>query len=99
MKKLVRKDKKNRNLLFLDENKRFLLKNIVKNNNLSILIRWKALITISKMPKEGSSTVSCNRCILTGRRKRINKFYSFSRIIFLRLVRFGYLCSLKKSSW
>ena len=99
MKKQVRKDKINRNLLFLNEIKRFLLKNIVKNNNLSIYIRWKAELIIAKMPKGGSSTVYCNRCIITGRRKRINKFYSFSRIMFLRLARFGYLCSLKKSSW
>lgn len=99
MKKQVRKDKTNRNLLFLDETKRFLLKNIVKNNNLSVSIRWKAVLIIAKMLKGGSSTVVCNRCIFTGRRKRINKFYSFSRIMFLRLVRFGHLCSLKKSSW
>jgi small subunit ribosomal protein S14 len=99
MKKQVRKDKINRNLLFLNEIKRFLLKNIVKNNNISIYIRWKAELTIANMPKGGSSTVYCNRCIITGRRKRINKFYSFSRIMFLRLARFGYLCSLKKSSW
>jgi ribosomal protein S14 len=99
MKKQVRKDRLNRNLLFIDEIKRFLLKNIVKNNNFSVLIRWKAVLKIAKMLKGGSSTVFCNRCILTGRRKRINKFYSFSRIMFLKLVRFGHLSSLKKSSW
>jgi ribosomal protein S14 len=99
MNKQVRKDKINRNLLVLYETKRFLLKNIVKNNNFSVLIRWKAVLIIAKMLKGGSSTVSCNRCILTGRRKRINKFYSFSRIMFLKLVRFGHLSSLKKSSW
>lgn len=99
MKKLLRKDIKNRNFLFIYETKRFVLKNIVKNNNFSVIIRWKAALKIAEMLKGGSPTVFCNRCIITGRRKRINKFYSFSRIMFLKLARFGYFSGLKKSSW
>jgi len=99
MKKLVKKDKKNRNLLFTYETKRFILKNIMKNNNFSIMVRWKALLKLSQMLKMSSSTFFGNRCIFTGRRKRINQFYSFSRIMFLKLVRSGYLNGLKKSSW
>lgn len=99
MKKQVRKDKINRNLVFIYEIKRFILKNIVKNTNFSVVIRWKALLKRAKMSKGGSFTVLCNRCIITGRRKRINKLYSFSRIMFLKLVRFGHLSCLKKSSW
>ena len=99
MKKLVRKDQINRNLLFLNETKRFILKSFIKNSNLSVIIRWKAVLKIAEMLKGGSPTVFCNRCIITGRRKRINKFYSFSRIIFLKLARFGYFSGLKKSSW
>jgi ribosomal protein S14 len=99
MKKLVRKDQINRNLLFLHETKRFILKSVIKNSNFSVIIRWKAVLKIADMLKKGSSTVFCNRCIITGRRKRINKSYSFSRIMFLRLARFGYFSGLKKSSW
>lgn len=99
MKKLVRKDHINRNLLFINETKRFILKSVVKNSNFSVIIRWKAVLKIAEMLKGGSPTVFCNRCIITGRRKRINKFYSFSRIIFLKLARFGYFSGLKKSSW
>jgi small subunit ribosomal protein S14 len=99
MKKSKRKDTKNRHSLFLFETKRFILKNMIKNSNFSVVIRWKAALKIAKMLKNSSTTVYGNRCILTGRRKRINALYSFSRIMFLKLVRFGYLSGLKKSSW
>jgi ribosomal protein S14 len=99
MKKLVKKDKKNRNYLLNDEIKRFLLKNIMKNKNFSVILRWKALLKLSKELKRSSSIFFVNRCIFTGRRKRINKFYSFSRIIFLKLARFGHISGLKKASW
>jgi ribosomal protein S14 len=99
MKKLVRKDNINRNLLFINETKRFILKSVIKNSNFSVIVRWKAALIIAGMLKGGSSTVFCNRCIITGRRKRINKFYSFSRILFLKLARFGYFSGLKKSTW
>lgn len=99
MKKLVRKDHINRNLLFIDETKRFILKSVIKNSNFSVVTRWKAVLKITGMLKGGSHTVFCNRCLITGRRKRINKFYSFSRILFLKLARFGYFSGLKKSTW
>lgn len=85
--------------MFQDETKRFVLKNIILNTNLVKSTRWKASKKLTKMLKMSSSVYYVNRCILTGRRKRINKLYSFSRIMFLRLVRFGYLNGLKKSSW
>jgi ribosomal protein S14 len=99
MKKLVKKDKKNRNCLFNAEIKRFILKNIMKNNNFSMTLRLKALLKLSKELKKSSSIFFVNRCVFTGRRKRINKFYSFSRIMFLKLARFGYISGLKKASW
>jgi ribosomal protein S14 len=99
MKKLVKKDKKNRNCLFDAEIKRFILKNIMKNNNFSMILRLKALLKLSEELKKSSSIFFVNRCVFTGRRKRINKFYSFSRIMFLKLARFGYISGLKKASW
>jgi ribosomal protein S14 len=99
MDKLIRKDKKNRMYLYKYEIKRFILKNIIRNNNFSLVVKCKAHLMLLQMPKEGTTTTFSNRCIFTGRRKRINKFYSFSRIMFLKLVRFGYLSGLKKSSW
>jgi ribosomal protein S14 len=99
MKKLLRKDKKNRSFILSDEIKRFILKNIVKNCNFSIEVRWKALLKLSEILKISSYIFSCSRCIFTGRRKRINKFYSFSRIMLLKFIRFGFINGIKKASW
>jgi ribosomal protein S14 len=85
--------------LFNAEIKRFILKNIMKNNNFSMILRLKALLKLSEELKKSSSIFFVNRCVFTGRRKRINKFYSFSRIMFLKLARFGYISGLKKASW
>lgn len=97
--KLLKKDKKNRLYLFKYEIKRFIFKNLLKNDNFSISIKCRAHLQRSKMPKKGIFIVSCNRCILSARRKRLNSFFSFSRIMFLKLVRFGYLSGLTKASW
>lgn len=97
--KLIKKDKINRLCLFKHEIKRFIFKNIVKNANFSINIKCRAHLQRSKMPKNSISIVSCNRCILSGRKKRLNNFFSVSRIMFLKLVRFGYLNGLKKACW
>lgn len=99
MKKLVKKDKKNRNYFLNKEVKRFVLKNIMKNNNFSIVLRCKALLKLSKELKRSSLIFFVNRCIFTGRRKRVNKFFNFSRMIFLKFARFGYINGLKKASW
>jgi ribosomal protein S14 len=99
MKKLLRKDKINRNFAFIHELPRFILKNILKNGNVPVILKWKALLKLSKMPKGGSYVVLCNRCVFTGRRKRFNKCYNFSRLMFLKFARFGFLSGLKKSTW
>ena len=99
MKKLVRKDSFKRQFVFENEVKHFVLKNVNNNLNFTPKIRWKAALFMSKKFKNNNLQSLVNRCIITGRKKRINKLYSFSRIMFLKLVRFGYLNGLKKSSW
>lgn len=99
MKKLVQKDKKNRLNLNRIETKKFILKTIIKNMNFSDLVRWNAVFKLTSLPSNNSLTVTTNRCILTGRKKRINKLYKFSRITFLKLVRSGEISGVKKISW
>ena len=99
MKKLIKKDNKNREHLLQDQLKRFVFGHITKNDNFSVTARWKALVELSRIIKNSSPTAFVNRCILTGRRKRINKRYSFSRIMFLNLARLGLINGIKKSSW
>ena len=99
MGKLNYKDKNNRNFLLDQEKQRFVLKSLIKNKSYIKSTRWKVFLELNKMLKKSSPTYYVNRCIFTNRKKRIHKLYSFSRIMFLHLVRFGYLNGLRKSSW
>lgn len=99
MGKLNYKDKNNRIFLLNQEKQRFVLKSLIENKSFIKFTRWKVFLKLNNMLKRSSSIYYINRCIFTGRKKRIHKLYSFSRIMFLYLVRFGYLNGLKKSSW
>lgn len=99
MQKLLQKDKNKRIKIKNFENKKFVFKNLVNNSNLSKLTRWKALEEFFLLPVKSSLANVTNRCIITNRKKRINKLYSFSRISFLKLARKGHVSGLKKSSW
>jgi len=99
MKKLLRKDLSKRSSVMPHEKKLFVLKNIKNNYNFSISFKKKVSFNLSKAFKNNTLNQLTNRCIMTGRKKRLNKLFSFSRICFLRLVRTGYLFGLRKSSW
>ena len=99
MKKLIKKDKKNRALVKFYETNKFVYKNFTNNANLPKLSRWKLFILAKHLPKKSSPIYVNNRCTLTGRKKRINKLYNFSRISFLKLIRSQNINGLIKSSW
>lgn len=97
--KLIQKDKRNRKIVKFYETKKFILKSIFCNTNFSKLFRWKIVNEITNLPTTSSLTHINNRCVFTGRKKRINKLFSFSRISILKLARTGNINGLKKSSW
>ena len=98
MKKLLKKDNYKRQQLLKKEINHFILKNISNSFIFTPKLRWYAALQLSKKFKINLQSL-VNRCIITSRKKRINKLYSFSRIMFLKLVRLGYLTGLKKSTW
>ena len=99
MKKLLERDKKRRQMVADLEIKRIILKSIVRNHNLLNKIRWSANIELSGLPLNSSKCRVVNRCVLTGRKSKVNKYYNFSRLSFLRLARNGLITGLKKASW
>lgn len=99
MKKLFAKDKKNRKIVKHLELNHFILKQISTNSNFLKTIRWNALHKLSSAPKNGSKTVVSNRCIQTINRKTFHKFSNFSRMVYLKLVKSGYISGIRKSSW
>ena len=99
MKKLFAKDRQNRRIMKELELQHFILKQISVNSNFSRTTRWNALHKLSNLPRKSSKTVLSNRCIKTVNRKTFHKFTSFSRMIFLRLVKSGAISGMRKSSW
>ena len=96
MKYLVQKENQNRVNFKAFEMKKFIIKSLLYNTNFSKLLRWKVSKTLTS---KISLVRLVNRCVISGRKKRINNLYSFSRIFFLKLARSGNLNGLKKSSW
>ena len=99
MKKLLEKDRKIRKKLKDFEKKKFILKIIFNNSNLSNLMRFNAFYNLNKIPSKASKTFVSNRCIQTINKKKFNKLTRFSRMVFLKMVRNKDIYALKKSSW
>lgn len=99
MKKLFAKDKENRKTVKELELKHFILKQISTNSNFLKTIRWNAISKLSSLPNKSSKTVISNRCVKTVNKKTFHKFTNFSRTVFLKLVKSGYISGMRKSSW
>jgi ribosomal protein S14 len=99
MKKIFAKDKKNRKTVRQLELEHFILKQISTNLNFLKTVRWNALYKLSNLSKQSSKTVLSNRCVKTINKKTFHKFTNFSRTVFLKLVKSGYISGLRKSSW
>ena len=99
MKKIFAKDRKNRKTVRQLELEHFILKQISTNLNFLKTVRWNALHKLSNLSKRSSKTVLSNRCVKTINRKTFHKFTNFSRTVFLKLVKSGYISGMRKSSW
>lgn len=97
MKNQIQKDKFKRNLNLKFENKRVILKSIAKNNNICKTIRWNSELKLTEINSNSHKNRSVNRCIVTGRKGKFNKFFRFSRLSFLKFTRKGLISGLKKS--
>jgi ribosomal protein S14 len=99
MKKLFAKDRKNRKTIKHLELEHFILKQISTNSNFLKTVRWTALYKLSDISRRGTKTLISNRCIQTLNKKSFHKFTNFSRTVFLKLVKSGYISGMSKSSW
>lgn len=98
MKNQLYKDKNKRILNFKYEQKQIILKSINKNIAVSKPTRWNSSLKFIDFETNSFDTRIVNRCILTGRKNKVNHF-KFSRLSFLKLVRNGLIFGLKKSTW
>lgn len=100
MKKLKIKDLKRRNLLVNAEQERFVLRIIYENENFNMLLRWNAFTRLKHLLFLGNAISSIsNRCLYSINKKKFNKNTTFSRHIFLKLIRTGQIYGVRKASW
>ena len=99
MKNQLNKDKKKLNLTLKNENKKFILKSILKNHSISKTVRWNSNLQFTSFLNKNNFTSLVNRCIFTGRKKKIHNNFKISRLSFLKLARNGFISGLTKSTW
>jgi small subunit ribosomal protein S14 len=99
MKNLNIKNKRIRKAIKKQEQNRFILKTISDNSNLFYLTRWKAFFKLRNLTKNSSKTRMTNRCIVSGRKKRLTKILNVSRLVFLNFARLTEISGIKKAVW
>lgn len=97
--KAIQKDQKSIFIVRKIETKKKLIKAIVENWNYCNTARWNASIKLYYFSPNNSKTYLIFKCILKGSKKGMNRFYHYSRQIFLKLIRFGAVSGLKKANW
>jgi small subunit ribosomal protein S14 len=79
MQKIIQKNVKQRNLFCEFEKKRLILKIICKNNFFNYKIKTLVKQKVFSINSNSSMTRIKNRCILTGRGKKVFRFFRLTR--------------------
>jgi small subunit ribosomal protein S14 len=95
----IEKNLKRRKLAKGQVNKRTELKAIIADKDVSPEERFKAVIKLSEMPRNGSKVRIRNRCRLSGRPRGTYRKFGLSRIALRELAAEGQLPGVMKSSW
>ena len=99
MNKYILIDKLNRNYFKSSENKKIVKKGIIFNRILKSSVRNNISFNLNEESKKHSKVILTKRCILTGRKSKINRKFNVSRLCLLRLFRKCSIPGIRKSSW
>ena len=83
----------------LHKEKRGVLKKIIRDKTVSQEDRFKAVLKLASLPKNGSKIRVRNRCEITGRPRGNYRKFAMSRIAFRDLASSGQLPGITKASW
>ena len=98
-KSAIDKNKKRIYMAQLHHAKRGALKAVIKDKNVSQEDRFKAVLKLSALPRNGSKIRIRNRCDVTGRPRGNYRKFGMSRIAFRDLASSGQLPGITKASW
>ncbi|PPE03646.1 30S ribosomal protein S14 [Holospora curviuscula] len=96
---LIENNHRKKKIVQRDKLKRFSLNKSIHDKSLSLEERFKYVLKLSKLPRNGSAVRIRNRCMLTGRSRGVYRLFALSRIKFRELALAGDLPGVKKSSW
>ncbi|WP_174803677.1 30S ribosomal protein S14 [Martelella limonii] len=95
----VEKNKRRRETVARDAEKRAALKAIIMDQKLPIEERFRATLKLADMPRDGSKTRIRNRCQVSGRPRAYYRKLGMSRIALRDLGNTGKVPGIVKSSW
>ena len=98
-KSAIDKNKKRIYMADLHNEKRQVLKKVIRDKNVSQEDRFKAVLKLSALPKNGSRVRIRSRCEITGRPRGNYRKFGISRIAFRDLASSVQLPSITKASW
>lgn len=96
---MIEREKKRQKLVDKYAAKRAALKEIARDESLSMEERFKARLKLSKLPRNSSAVRLHNRCQVSGRPKAYYRKLKMSRIALRDLASFGQIPGMVKSSW
>jgi small subunit ribosomal protein S14 len=96
---LVNRELRRQKMVVKYAEKRQVLKEAAKDENLSVEDRFKARLKLAKLPRNSSATRLHSRCLVTGRPKAFYRKLKMSRIALRDLASRGEIPGMVKSSW
>jgi small subunit ribosomal protein S14 len=79
--------------------KRAKLKEQIYNKTTSLEERFRLVMLLASLPRNGAKTRVRNRCFLTGRPRAYSRKFGLSRNMFRDLAALGQVPGLVKASW
>lgn len=95
----VEKNKKRARMVKQYAERRAVLKSLISNKATSPEERISAVLRLSSMPRNSSSTRYRNRCEITGRPRGVYRKFRMGRVILRDLASQGQIPGMVKSSW
>ena len=95
----VEKNKRRRKIVKQYAEKRAALKEITRDQSLSMEERFNAQLKLAQLPRNSSATRIRNRCEVSGRPRGFYRKLKMSRIALRELAAQGLVPGMVKSSW
>jgi len=95
----IEKNKTRRKLTARYAARRAVLKRLIMDKNTPAEERFRAVVKLAEMPRNGAKIRIRNRCALTGRARGYHRKFGLSRLMLRELASKGQIPGVTKASW